>query len=76
MPIETLPAFLNIETFVWFVKLIIVSISLLFSLLVLRHLIDLQDNYRSKVYLLFLALNSILIFYSLTLFLAIFSQIL
>ncbi len=55
---------ITIENVFRIVKIIIALFSLIFTLLVLRNLVDLQDNYKSKAYPLFLILIAILVFIS------------
>jgi hypothetical protein len=55
---------ITIENVFRLVKIIIALFSLIFTLLVLRNLVDLQHNYTSKAYPLFLILIAILIFIS------------
>jgi hypothetical protein len=55
---------ITIENAFRIIKIIVALFSLIFTLLVLRNLVDLQDNYKSKAYPLFLILIAILVFIS------------
>jgi hypothetical protein len=66
-----LPSFLTLENIFWIIKIFIVGFNLIFGILVLRHLIDLQDNYRAKAYLIFLAVVLFLLFNSIVSFFAV-----
>ena len=66
-----IPSLITLENIFWIIKIFIVGFNLIFGLLVLRHLIDLQDNYRAKSYLIFLGITLFLLFNSLVSFLAV-----
>jgi hypothetical protein len=54
----------TIESVFRIIKIVVAIFSLIFTLLVLRNLFDLQDNYKSKAFPIFLILIGTLIFIS------------
>lgn len=59
-------AIVKVPNVMYILKIVITILSLIFSLLVLRNLVDLQDNYKSRLYSVFLGILLFLILVSLS----------
>ena len=59
-------AITSVPNVMFILKIVIAVLSLIFSLLVLRNLVGLQDNYKSRLYPVFLGILGFLILVSLS----------